>query len=382
MRILACSDFQLGAGPDYGAAPGDRLRDQRAALEFINATASEHEVDLILFCGDAFERRRPTASELNVFKHWLDYAPVAVVAISGNHDATGAMEPTSLNVFQGRSGFQLSTFPGVCHADGADVALLPWAHPGVERAGVGPRGVDPVTRLLAVAAGLRAQCEPDRPALLALHWAMSGCSLPGGLPTSALREVVIPLDDLRAQGWDGIVGGHIHKIQRPAGNVWVCGSPTVSNFGEANLQHGVWIIETHPAGGLDAAVAYLVEVPDRPFLTFNVDLTTMYPDGRVLWAGADDVEGAVVRVRYRATEEQARRVDQARLKRDLYAAGAHKVYAIEATVVKAERARAEGANERLSPEEALEMWLGHADVDGVDPAELRKTASRYFEEVR
>ena len=69
--------------------------------------------------------------------------------------------------------------------------------------------------------------------------------------------------------------------------------------------------------------------------------------------------GAVVRVRYRASEEQHRRVDHGALMRLLEDAGAHKVYGgIQWLPVRASRARVAGVDESLAPLAALDLWLG------------------------
>jgi len=54
-RFLIFSDAQLGAHPDYGRNPGDRLKDQAATLAVIAELAREHNVDAVLNGGDTFE---------------------------------------------------------------------------------------------------------------------------------------------------------------------------------------------------------------------------------------------------------------------------------------------------------------------------------------
>jgi hypothetical protein len=63
-KLLCFGDLHLGAGSDYGAEPGDRLRDQQDVLAMIVQLANENEVDAVLFAGDAFHRRRPTPAEM------------------------------------------------------------------------------------------------------------------------------------------------------------------------------------------------------------------------------------------------------------------------------------------------------------------------------
>jgi hypothetical protein len=64
-----------------------------------------------------------------------------------------------------------------------------------------------------------------------------------------------------------------------------------------------------------------------------------------------------VRVRYRATAEQARRVDQQAIRRAVHEAGAHKLYAVQPDIVRTGRARVEGADESMDEREAMYRWL-------------------------
>jgi hypothetical protein len=75
--------------------------------------------------------------------------------------------------------------------------------------------------------------------------------------------------------------------------------------------------------------------------------------------------GAVVRVRYTATEEQARRIDQRALRQALLDAGAHRVF-IQPTIVRAERARVEGLDETIDEVEAFRLWLQQASINDLD----------------
>ena len=94
MRLLCFGDVHLGAGSDYGAAPGDRLGDQRAVLSQIAHEAERLEVDAVLFAGDAFERRTQTPLELTVWRGFRDQLAeekVPMFSIAGNHDVAARM---------------------------------------------------------------------------------------------------------------------------------------------------------------------------------------------------------------------------------------------------------------------------------------------------
>ncbi len=75
------------------------------------------------------------------------------------------------------------------------------------------------------------------------------------------------------------------------------------------------------------------------------------------------VDGAIIRVRYQATEDQARRVDHDGLRSELLAGGASRV-TIEPQIIRKERARSQQISEQLSPVDALAEYC---DANGVEP---------------
>jgi hypothetical protein len=85
------------------------------------------------------------------------------------------------------------------------------------------------------------------------------------------------------------------------------------------------------------------------------------------------LDGAVLRVRYTATEQQHRRIDQAALLKLIADAGVHKLYGgLQWIPVREQRARAEGLDESLGPIEALEMWLRAEQVGDPEAGLVRE----------
>lgn len=424
MKILCLGDVHLGAGTDYGRVPfgeGSRLEDQRQVLQRIAKLAADEEVDLILFAGDAFHRRRPTPSEILVWREFVDAVPY-LVAVDGNHDVESADRPSALETVRGLYPYRVSRRPEVIcpygenagtRADTTYVATLPWTPPSrlvaslngqVERDEVNTVCAE---LLIAAARELRAQIPEEATAILLAHWSVSGSSLPNGLPVDQLREPVLPLPDLEALGFDFIVLGHIHN-PGPLGTfppgqiqpyVFYTGSSAVADFGEAEVAHGAWIIDTEPV----AERLRFVPIEDRRFVTVDVDLTTNFElgtldgvehaepyDPRVdedetdviaaMIAEQFPLTDAVVRVRYRCTSEQARRVDAAALRALLNDAGVSKVYSLAADVVRGDRARVEGVDENLSEREALDAWIeANAALVGNKADPLRELVARVRE---
>mgnify|MGYP001579820393 CR=1 FL=1 len=368
MRFLATGDLHLGAGADLGREPGERLAEQEAVLARIVEIANELDATLI-FAGDAWERRRPTPEELVAFRRPLEGVhgdhgyglKRAGVVIAGNHDVEAFERATGYDAITTGRHWHLVSRPKVLGLGEAQIACLPWAppgrlvtlQPGVERDEINRRLAD---GLVEIARGLFAETDPGRPRILVCHWSVSGASLPNGLDVELLREPVIPLEELAAIGFDAVVLGHIHKPQMlgpQEAPVFYVGSPMPLNFGEADSEHVVWILDVEPG----SAQAYKLSIESRRLVTRDVDLTA-HPDAEV---DLGDVEAwaldAIVKLRIHAIPEQARRLDVGALKAALIAAGAYKIASVQVQVERAEVVRGVPIDETVGEADALERWL-------------------------
>jgi DNA repair exonuclease SbcCD nuclease subunit len=350
-RILFVGDLQIGAGAHFGTPERSRLADQAEAWSWIVDQAYDKwDCDRIVLLGDVFHRRLPSPDELIAFHTPLTRAHEAgieVLAIAGNHDISAETAASALEIFSDQLTFHRT--PAVW----GKIATLPWTPPHRLAAA---HGRDRINERVAVHL---VECARDlhvgslygrAPMLLALHWSISGGVTSSGVETISLAEPILPLDDLLGLGYRWIVAGHIHKPQIPAGagdnastTVIVAGSPIIADFGEADHEHYVWIIDT------DADTYEWKVVPQRRFLTVT-DLNEWTRDD------LDDLEDAVVRVRYTAAPEEAAALDHAEVERALYDAGAHKVYEIVNEWRGERRARAEHVDETLDPLEAVDAW--------------------------
>lgn len=393
-RLLCTADLHIGAGSDYA---DDRLQDQEDVLTLIVDLAQAREVDLCLIAGDVFHRPRPTPSELHAFARFvrsMDRIGVPTIAILGNagHDQDGHGRPAALELFEGprfrvsRNPERITEFAGVtvCTLPSIPVTRLVALLGGGDRHEINEKTVD---YLLKIAAdGLRPACDPSKPCLLLGHWSVSCASLPNGLPVADLHEPVLPLREIEAMGFDAVVLGHIHKSQ-PLSTlapddelmpIFYTGSPMVTNYGEAGFEHGVWQIDLCEG---QYPVTEFVPLADRSFVTIDVDFTEGDDFSQLLEHYGDwsHLQDAVVRVRYRATEADHRRVDQASLKRALLDLGAHRTYQIVPEIIREQRARADGVDETLAPESALDAWIAANELAEQPAESLRDRTRGYLE---
>lgn len=382
-RLLCCADLHLGAGAQHRS---DALRDQETILEQIVDVARDREVDGVLIAGDVFHRPKPAPPVLHLFGRFarrLEQAAIPAVAVLGDaaHDQSSVDEETALELFGHGDWMRVSRHPEVLRLSDVAVCTLPAVTPSRLAAMLGTRDGTAdlaVELLLRTAQELRDSVEG--PAVLLAHHAILGAALPNGMPVEGFAKPMLPPQDLEALGFDAIVLGDIHKPQvlgtDPA-PFFYCGSPMCHDFGEQNTEHGVWILDIDESGVADAS---LVELADRRFVTVDVDLTepgvcepeTMGLDETDVIASAVTlpIDGAVVRVRYKASEEQHRRVDRKAILNFLADAGADRVLGPTWEPVRTARARVQVDGDGLSDADYLRMWCDASGIDGEQAGQL------------
>jgi DNA repair exonuclease SbcCD nuclease subunit len=239
--------------------------------------------------------------------------------------------------------------------------------------------------LVEEAQRLYARMEGGWRRVLLAHWSVEGAALPNGLPVADLKEVVLPLVELEAIGFDAIVLGHIHRAQMLSGDtkIFYVGSPACVDFGEANVEHGCTIIEFYDDQGRQEVYGWKRHaLEDRPFVTLDFQGphdADMLPGTD--WTASERLDGAVVRVRYTATEEQARRVDHAALTRALLDAGARKVVSIQSAILREGRQRDERVDESLDPLSALALYAERQDWTPSQLADANARTEAYLTRV-
>jgi DNA repair exonuclease SbcCD nuclease subunit len=250
-------------------------------------------------------------------------------------------------------------------------ACLPWAPTSRLAAGGGQReevNSQAVEALILSAQAMRVRCESEYPGLtpvLVGHWAVSGSSLPAGMPVDQLQEPVLPWDAVDDLGFKIAAFGHIHQPQLIAAGVsnnplFYVGSTMVCNWGEAGFAHGVWVFDSV------ADDLAFHEIEDRKFLTLNAG------EGE-----QPDVKDAIVRVSYTTTENDS--VDEADLRWQLLDQGAARV-TIKGTVERASRARMQLPDDDVDPSAALDLWIKHNDVWQEGVPVLRERHAHYLKE--
>lgn len=365
-RFIVTADSHIGK--NTGLYPG-RLAEQEQVWRQTLVIARDLNVDAVLHAGDLFDSRRPTpdvvlAAERPLVDHSADDGCPVLVA-TGNHDIPSQDGACGLDVLAEAGLIRLSRWPEASHFQGADVVMLPWTPPHRllsqdetgDRAQVFARAAD-----LLVDAAVEHANVATEPRVLLAHWAVTESLLPSGSAVAGLNEPVLPFERLQAAGFDWMVFGHIHRRQQIGGSdrAFYAGSPQPLDHGDTG-SHGVWLLDT------DRQECTFMPIESTRFVTID-----MSADDPIAY---QEYKHAVVRVRIRATEDQARAIDASLVRETLLTGGARVVTGITVDVQREHRDRPAVVADDVTPESALAAWLDHRGVNGQKQAVLARAAT-------
>lgn len=384
-RLVCTGDLHL--------RDGDQADDQQRMLDQLAALCEAEEAGALLIAGDIAHARHPSEETRAVFRRFCERVDETcpVVAVCGDHDVASTSDVPWAVLMDGLVA-TVHHRPAVWHGAGVAVACLPYPHRANlstylhDRPGLGPADVVGAEAVLATAQRLREEIaridtdpewhDPHVPAVLLghlKHW-IDGARIPSGLPAGAVGPT-IPLHEIQELGFDAVVMGDLHEpqvIDPGARPVLYAGSPMIRDFGEAHFDHGCFVLDVEP----DGSDARFVPLAGRPWVTIDVDITAEDPaDARAALGAdiglrADELPDAVVRVRFRATADQARRVDHAEIRLALVEAGAHRV-TVQPEIVRETRARVGGMTETVDELQAVAMWCASEGVDAAAADQIR-----------
>jgi exonuclease SbcD len=385
IRMLHFADLHIGTEKygrlDPATGVSQRVLDFLRRFDELIKYGLAHDVDLVVFAGDAFRNRSPNPTYQRAFarrvKRLVD-AGVPVVLLVGNHDLpTMVQQASSVDIFHildvpnvivGRDEriHRVQTRHGL-----VQVATVPYparqrllAHD--EYQGLSINELDQALQEMIAKniESLRAQLDPDLPAVLAAHLSISGATYGSERSVMIGRDAVILKSTVADAAWDYVALGHIHKHQNLNEGadppVVYAGSLERIDFGEEQQSKGFCWVEL--AQG-HTEWEY-VPLDARRFVTVRADvrealnpLTTLQQQ-----IAAHDIRDAVVRLILHLREEQ----DQLVRDRDIrpLLSDAYFIGGINREVERETRVRLSGlAPEELSDLELLEKYLETKQVE-------------------
>lgn len=379
------------------------MQDFLATLDELVDHALEHEVDLVLFCGDAYKSRDPSQTQQREFARRiarLSGSGVPVYLVVGNHDLPyAAGRATALDIYPtlgvplvqvgGRIGTAAVT---TRRGEILQVLAVPWVNRSwlltrEEYQGV---AIDVLNKAMEARLDnlLRvefAKLDPAHPAVVAGHLAHTE-AVPGSERRMTVGADPVFLPSLITGGAAGTAPGagaveyaalgHIHKAQEYQSRVPVVYSGSLQriDFGEEGQAKGFFIVDLEPGRPIGERLREyrFVPVAARAFTTIAVRSRSGNPTADVLRAierRSGDVAGAVVRVQVNLESGQEALLDDAAVRRAL--AAAHYCAGIQREVEGGVRSRLGGVSvEGLTPIQALERYLNTRETPAARTQDL------------
>ncbi len=402
VKLLHTADIHLGyethgrLNPETGL--NSRLHDFAESFRFMVRRAVEEEVDLFLFCGDAYRTADPTPTQQKLFAECLRpvaEAGIPIAMIVGNHDHPVSFgKASSVDIFGFLTGrvhiFRRPTFcaPGKEHppietpSGPLQLIALPWPIRSLLLSKEEHRRKTPEevrTFIEELYAGFVQQAatelDPALPAVVAGHFTVQGAEVGGSERTSLIaHEPKFTVGQLTPPGVDYVALGHIHKYQDRNLEAFERGDgpPVVYpssleriSFKEHDAEKGFVLVEidasAEASGGKTTRYTF-VPTPARRFVPIEVNaVEAADPTGTIVGAiKLRDVRDAVVRVRYRIDESQIAQVDLRAIREAL--AEADTVAAVERVVDPAERKRTTSVRRDATLKEALSQYVAQHEA--------------------
>jgi exonuclease SbcD len=394
MKILHTADIHLGyethgrLNPETGL--NSRLHDFAQSFRFLVDRALAEDVDLFLFCGDAYRTADPTPTQQKLFAECLRPiadAGIPIAMIVGNHDHPVSFgKASSVDIFGYLTGhvhiYRKPTVDRIETKAGAlQLIALPWPIRSMLISKAEHRKKKPeeirtyieelYTTFVQQAAS---ELDPDLPAVLAGHFTVQGAEVGGSERTSLIaHEPKFTVGQLTPPGIDYVALGHIHKYQDRNREAYERGDgpPVVYpssleriSFKEHDADKGFVLVDIEVEGGAKQTTYEFVPTPARRFLPIEVDAREAAdPTGKIVGAiKLRDVRDAVVRVRYRVDESQLPQVDAQAIRAALDEADT--VAAVERVVDPAERKRTTVVQRDATLKEAMAQYVAQHEKLG------------------
>ncbi|RMG77304.1 MAG: exonuclease SbcCD subunit D [Chloroflexi bacterium] len=404
IQVLHFADTHIGM-ENYGKTDpttglSSRVVDFLRRLDTMCDYAAQHDVDLIIFAGDAFKTRTPNPTYQREFAHRIrDLSQLApVVLLVGNHDVAPArMKASSIEIYD------TLAVPNVWVADEyevrrittkrGDVVVGTAPYPirsrvleNIKTMGLTIAETDNILeeQLIHILESLAQEADTygETPRLLTGHFTVSGALLGSERGIMLGRDVNVPRGVLADSRWDYVALGHIHKHQSLNHDdmppIVYSGSIERIDFGEEGDLKGFCWVEL--ARGKTRW--QFIPLSARPFVTLKLDLRdNPYPTQTVIEEIQDhDLEDAIVRLQLSFSAESEAKFNEIAVRDALKQAKAFFIAAIKKEVEQTTRARLGVSPEGLTPIELLEKYLISLETPADRRAELLELAQEIMDE--
>ena len=403
MRILHLADIHIGvenygrpateadldAMPPYFAPDTDhrrtylglstRLLDFLVALDEAVEYASQNQIDLVLFAGDAYKSRDPSQTHQREFARrvaTLVNRGIPVFLLTGNHDIAHSLgRATALEIFptlgvpKVHVAERMETFKVETRSGPLQIVALPWIRRGALLQRDEHRGAtieqiaryveaDLTERILTEAQTL----DPTIPSILAAHVTVAGAVTSSERSMMLGRDYSLQRSSVGLPAFDYVALGHIHKHQQLGNHPPIVypGSLQRVDFSEENDTKGFCLVDIEaeaPAG--ERTRWQHIPIKARAFLTISVDVpgNCEDPTSFVLQEVKNKhVKDAIVRVHITISSTLASRINEKLIREAL--SEAHSIAAVSREVTRDRMPRLGPSATGMTPQKALEWYLG------------------------
>lgn len=303
IRILHFADLHIGV-ENYGRTDPEtglssRLRDFLETYDDLVDYAIKTEVDLVLFCGDAYKSRDPSQTHQREFAlrvARLSRAGIPVFLLVGNHDTPHVIgRATALEIFNTLDvkniyiGDTLKTYVINTKSGPVQIVSVPWIKRSSFLTREDTRGMSPdeinedIQERLTVAIQNEAEkLDPGLPAVFSGHVTISQ-SVTGSEQSMMLgRDHVLLNSNVALPEFDYVALGHIHRHQILGENppTVYSGSLQRVDFGEEKDEKGFCVIEidsTKPKSERQTRWEF-IKTNARRFLTISIAIDILDTD--------------------------------------------------------------------------------------------------------
>ncbi len=325
MKILHFADLHLGVESyshiDAATGLSTRQNDILSSLDKVIDYALNNNIDLVLFCGDAYKSREPSQTQQREFAkriNRLSSKGIPVFLLIGNHDLPNATgKATSTEIFDTLSVnnvyvagkpdiYPIPTKHGIIQ-----IVSLPWLrrsallskedYKNLNFEQLNQRMQESLTNIINT---LAAKLDPTLPSILAAHIWVVGAMLGTEKMMTIGQEHTLLMSNISNPAFDYIALGHIHRRQVLKSNppVIYSGSLEKLDFGDEDDEKGFYIIDIETDSAGKKQVAFDFHPTDgRRFLTIDVTLTAQDTDPTAvilmkISEQVDKIKDAIVRL--------------------------------------------------------------------------------------
>ncbi len=407
MKILHTADIHIGYSThgkdDTERGINSRWIDFERCFKFMVNYAIKEDIDLFLFCGDAYRDASPSPTEQRIFaqaiRPLLD-KKIPIVMLVGNHDFPIAFgKASSINIFAELSNsVYVFEKPGVrdfeTKSGKVRIVALPWANRSrlfareefskLTTEQVRNKMLEIYTSFIDVEATKIREESLAYPAILAMHAHVDGAELTEGSekPLIESRDIIVPLSQLLRREFSYVALGHFHRHQdlnqgsQPP--VVYSGSIERISFNELNQPKGFVLVEIDEK---KRATYKHIQTPARNMISIDVDTRfSKNPLEKIIKKiDETDFKDAIVRVRIKCKAEQRKDINLNQVRERLKEA-----FIVSEMKIETDEAKPDKSNiklEYLSPERILETYINSREDLKPKKDALLKLAKALEEEI-